>query len=80
MDEVEYERRMESLNRRLGAIHEMVNRLADREAQAAWVGGYGANGEFIAEKDRLLDNADLILDKMEALLGMRAESDSEPVR
>jgi hypothetical protein len=54
------------LERRLEVIHKRVQWMADAEARAAWVRGLGARGEFLPEKERLLDETDRILDELEA--------------
>ena len=46
-------------------------RLAKREHDAAWVGGYGARGEFFDTKDRLIKETDEILDRLELLYGLK---------
>lgn len=50
---------------RLKAIHERVQWMADEEARSAWFGGLAAQGHFIKDKERLLDEADRILDDLE---------------
>jgi hypothetical protein len=51
---------------RLTQIHNRIQWLADEEARAAWVKGAAADGRFWPEKLRLLDEADALLDKLEA--------------
>ncbi len=58
------EEREAKLARRLEAIHKRVQWMANEEARAAWVGGIAARGEFLAEKERLLDETDRILDEL----------------
>jgi hypothetical protein len=50
--------REKALQDRLTAIHKRVQWMANREAVAAWVNGFGANGEYWPEKERLLDETD----------------------
>jgi hypothetical protein len=52
------------LERRLQHIHDRVQWMANAEARAAWVNGYGAKGEFWEEKKKLLDETDRILDEL----------------
>lgn len=51
---------------RLTQIHNRIQWLADTEARAAWVNGAAADGRFWPEKLKLLDEADALLDKLEA--------------
>lgn len=51
---------------RLTQIHDRIQWLADEEARAAWVKGAAADGRFWPEKLRLLDEAEALLDKLEA--------------
>ncbi|MFC3179549.1 hypothetical protein [Cypionkella sinensis] len=51
---------------RLTQIHNRIQWLADAEARAAWVNGAAADGRFWPEKLKLLDEADALLDKLEA--------------
>ncbi len=55
----------ESLFKRLGAIHQRIQWMADEEAASAWFNGLAARGVFMDEKLRLLDEADRILDAIE---------------
>jgi hypothetical protein len=59
MDELE-----DQLLLQLRHIAERVQWMANAEARAAWVQGLGTNGEFWAEKKRLLDETDKILDRI----------------
>jgi len=59
--------RNEELERRLGVIHQRLQWIADSEARAAWVGGYGARGEFLAERERLIARAEKVVDEMEQI-------------
>jgi hypothetical protein len=51
---------------RLAQIHDRVNWMADQEARSAWVGGPAAQGIFLDAKERLIDEAERILDQLEA--------------
>ncbi len=50
---------------RLAAIHTRVQWMADQEAVAAWVNGPAAQGIYMADKERLIDEAEGILDRLE---------------
>ena len=64
-----FEAKEAELNVRLQRIHERVAWIADTEARAAWVGGYGAKGEFDAERDSKISQAERVLDELAALGG-----------
>lgn len=49
---------------RLGALHDRINKIADIEARSALVGGWAAQGNLMPEKERLIDEAEKILDKL----------------
>ena len=70
----DFERKLERLSRRLRAIDQRLNRIAKQEETAAWVGGHGANGEYFTEKDRLVRETDMILDHVDALLGISTKT------
>jgi len=53
----------------LAMIGWQIQWIADREADAAWVGGYGARGEFDPLRERLLIRGDELLDRLQALGG-----------
>jgi hypothetical protein len=53
------------LEARLLEIHKRLQWIADTEARAAWVAGYGARGEFEDERDLLLQQAEDIVTKLE---------------
>jgi len=57
------------LNGLLDFIHARIAWIAHREEQAAWVNGYGANGEFDAERTRLIRHAGQVLDALERVGG-----------
>jgi hypothetical protein len=48
----------------LGLIHRRVNNLADDEARSALVNGWAAQGNLIALKQKLIEEADKILDQL----------------
>jgi hypothetical protein len=50
---------------KLAAIHQRVQWMADEEARSAWVGGLAARGIFLDEKERLIAEAERILDELE---------------
>jgi hypothetical protein len=58
------ESREERLKERLSALDEKLQRISDREARAALIRGFGAEGEFENERDRLLALAEQILDEL----------------
>jgi hypothetical protein len=53
------------LKMRLVHINKRIDWLASAEARAALVGGAAADGRFWSEKNRLLDEAERILDQLE---------------
>jgi hypothetical protein len=57
------------INNRLTQIHRRLAQIADIEAGAAAHGGYGANGEFDPERQRLIDETDALLNKLAAIGG-----------
>ena len=57
------------LNDRLDQIHHRLADIAAIEDNAARVGGYGANGEFEPERDRLTAETDELLDALKAIDG-----------
>ncbi len=59
----------EQLNARLDALHARLAWISNTEARAAWVNGFGANGEFDPERTRIIDEADRILDELQAAGG-----------
>lgn len=52
---------------RLTLIAKRIQEIADIEARAVPVGGYGARGEMMPEKMRLIDKTDCILAELEEL-------------
>ncbi|MGY5780309.1 hypothetical protein [Rhizobium sp. LEGMi135b] len=59
----------DDLNRRLDALHSRLKWIADTEARAAWIQGYGAKGEFDQERTKILADAENVLDQLVALGG-----------
>jgi hypothetical protein len=59
--------RENELESRLLAVHKRLQWLADQEARAAWLNGYGANGEHEAERERLISSAESLVDEMDKL-------------
>lgn len=59
----------EQIRSRLQQIHARHAWIAEREANAAWCGGYGARGEFSAEHTRLTTETDQLLNQLKALGG-----------
>jgi hypothetical protein len=53
------------LETRLLQIHQRLQWIADTEARAAWVAGYGARGEFEEQRDQLLQQAEEVLTELE---------------
>lgn len=60
MTKEEFDRRMA----RLAAIHQRIAWMADQEERAAWVNGPAADGRYWPAKEKLLDEADRILDEL----------------
>ena len=60
------------INRRLEAIHPRLQQIADIEANAARVGGIGADGRFDPERSRLIAETDRLLDELAAIGGSPA--------
>lgn len=54
----------ERINGRLTQIHHRMNQIAEIEANAAPVGGYGARGEFENERTRLIAETEELLDRL----------------
>ena len=50
---------------KLAAIHQRVQWMADEEARSAWVGDLAARAIFLDEKERLIAEAERILDELE---------------
>lgn len=59
----------QQITTRLADIHARLAWIANREAQAAWVNGIGAHGEFSAEHARLTAETDQLLDQLKAIGG-----------
>ena len=59
----------EQISNRLAQIDARLKWIAERESQAAWVGGIGAHGEFSDEHARLTAETDELLDQLQALGG-----------
>jgi len=54
---------------RLAFIGLRLEWISEREGRAAWTGGYGANGEFDPERERLIVESDRLLNRLKALDG-----------
>lgn len=59
----------DELNKRLDALYARLTWISDTEARAAWIRGYGANGEFDQERTKILTDAEDVLDQLVALGG-----------
>ena len=70
------ERREEDLENRLKLIAKRIQSIADQEARSALVRGYGSRGEFVQEKENLINRTDEILDELEALYRPRGAQES----
>lgn len=57
------------LNARLDTIHQRLQWIADTEARAAWFQTFGANGEFDQQREKLIGDAEAVLDALEAING-----------
>ena len=55
----------QQLNDRLDDIQARLQWIADTEARAAWIKGFGANGEFDDERTRLIDETDRVLNELQ---------------
>lgn len=53
-----------TLEQRLMHIHDRIKWIANAEERATWLKGYGARGEFEPERDRLLAEAERVLDEL----------------
>lgn len=56
------------INAQLQQTHARLSQIADIEAKAAPVRGYGARGEFEPERDRLTSETDRLLDRMNTII------------
>ena len=56
----------ERLEARLLSIYHRVQWIADDDLRAAWVKGAAEPGEYLAEKERLLEETDLLLAQLES--------------
>jgi len=52
---------------RLAAIHKRVQWMADEEARSAWVNGQASRGALMPAKMELINEAEKILDRIEAM-------------
>ncbi|WP_426020777.1 hypothetical protein [Brevundimonas sp. DWR2-3-1b1] len=59
----------DQLNARLDALGGRLAWISNTEARAAWVNGFGANGEFNEERTKIIDQAEQILDQLQAAGG-----------
>jgi hypothetical protein len=50
-------------------LNERLKWISETEARAVWVAGYGANGEFDAERERLITRMEETLDELERIGG-----------
>ena len=57
------------INQRLAHIHHRIEQICAIEGRAARFGGFGKNGEFDPERQRLIDETDLLLDALVAISG-----------
>ncbi|ATC32514.1 hypothetical protein CA606_09220 [Caulobacter vibrioides] len=57
----------QQLNQRLDAIHARLQWIADKEARATWLGTYGKDGEYDAERTRLIEQTEKVLDALVAI-------------
>ncbi|MFL6846647.1 MAG: hypothetical protein ACJ8ER_17410 [Allosphingosinicella sp.] len=54
---------------RLAQIHDRLVWISETEAKAALIKGFGANGEFDPERQRLVEETDRLLDELAAIGG-----------
>lgn len=54
----------EQIVERLKHIHDRIAWIADQEARSAWVKGWAADGHLDPERQRLIEEADTILEKL----------------
>jgi len=52
---------------RLADIHRRVQWMADEEARSAWVNGLAAQGALMPQKMELIDEAEKVLGRIEAM-------------
>lgn len=57
------------LNQRLQALHHRLQWITDTEARAAWINGFGAQGEFDSERTKIIAAAEAVLDALQAMGG-----------
>ncbi len=60
---------LERLEARLLSIYQRVQWIADDALRSAWVNGAAAQGEYLAEKERLLEETDILLAQLESQAG-----------
>ena len=53
---------------RIGVLSNRINELAELEANAAMVGGAAADGRLQPQKDKLIHEIDLLLDRLDSLI------------
>ena len=49
---------------RLASIHERIQWMADEESRSAWVKGEAAQSAFLDEKEKLIDEAEQIIERL----------------
>lgn len=58
----------EALLARIGVLSNRINELAELEANAAMVGGAVADGRLQPQKDKMIDEIDQLLDRLDSLI------------
>lgn len=53
---------------RIGVLSNRINELAELEANAAKVGGAAADGRLQPQKDKMIDEIDRLLDRLDSLI------------
>jgi hypothetical protein len=56
--------RKKRLEARLLSIHKRMQWIADTEMRAAWLNGAAARGEYLNEKERLIEETDRVVDEL----------------
>jgi len=58
----------EDILARIGVLSNRINELAELEANAAMVGGAAADGRLQPQKDKMIEEIDWLLDRLDSLM------------